>query len=180
MKPTKGSVNTGTKPDQSTKEEKKTKKREAECEAIGAWDAPLGAPTRRLSNWIVLWSSKLHNHPASRCALQHNSILVTDYSETPSLSHQKRPARTSGPGTSFLKYNVQINVIHTFNDLTAYDEIPNQFYFIYVILFSNRYLIKCTANNNYRSNECKPLANPELKSFLTTNKLPVCQIKSKL
>lgn len=100
MKPTKGSVNTGTKPDQSTKEEKKTKKREAECEAIGVGDAPLllGAPTRRLSNWIVLRSSKLHNHPASRCALQHNSILVTDYSETPSLSHQKRPARTSGPG----------------------------------------------------------------------------------
>lgn len=56
MKPTKGSVNTGTKPDQSTKEEKKTKKREAECEAIGAGDAPLllGAPTPRLSNWIVL------------------------------------------------------------------------------------------------------------------------------
>lgn len=47
----------------------------------------------------------------------------------------------------------------------------NQFYFIYVILFSNHYLIKFTANNNYRANECKPLATQELKSILTTNKL---------
>lgn len=33
------------------------------------------------------------------------------------------------PGTAFLKCNMHINVFHTFNDLTAYDEIPNQFLF---------------------------------------------------
>lgn len=58
MKPTKGSVNTGTKPDQSTKEEKKTKKREAECKAIGAGDTPLllGALTSafELDSFVII------------------------------------------------------------------------------------------------------------------------------
>lgn len=58
----------------------------------------------------------------------------------------------------------------------------SQFYFIYVILFSNHYVLKYTANNNYRSNECinKLLATQELKSILIVNKLSVFQMKSKL
>lgn len=82
-------------------------------------------------------------------------------------------------GTAFLEYNVQMNLIPTFNDL-KFQWLNSQFYFIYIILFSNHYLIECTAKNNYQSNECEPMATQELKSIFTINKLSVFQVNSKL